>query len=126
MSARLIIVGGGIGGLTAALALHRAGIEVAVHERAPAFTEIGAGLSLWPNATRVLQSLGVLEQVLAEGEPVTQFNLLSPDGKLISAIAITGYETPALCIHRADLHAALRRQLPANCLLPGSTVSSFA
>jgi len=125
MSKKLIIAGGGIGGLTAALALNRTGFDVAVYERAPAFTEIGAGMSLWPNATRVLRSLGVLEQMLVSGEPVTQFNLYRPNGKLISAIAMTGFQTPALCIHRADLHQALRSQLPEGCLIPGQRVKSF-
>jgi 2-polyprenyl-6-methoxyphenol hydroxylase-like FAD-dependent oxidoreductase len=126
MSKKLIIAGGGIGGLTAALAIHRAGFDVAVYERAPAFTEVGAGMSLWPNATRVLHSLGLLEQVLVSGEPVTQFNLYRPNGKLISAIAMTGFQTPALCIHRADLHRALRSQLPEGCLKSGLRVESFA
>jgi 2-polyprenyl-6-methoxyphenol hydroxylase-like FAD-dependent oxidoreductase len=125
MSKKLIIAGGGIGGLTAALALNRAGFDVAVYERAPAFTEIGAGMSLWPNATQVLRSLGVLEQVLVSGEPVTQFNLYRPNGKLISAIAMKGFQTPALCIHRADLHQALRNQLPEGCLNPGKCLESF-
>ena len=112
MSKKLIIAGVGSGGMATALALHRAGIDVTVFERAPAFAELGAGMSLWPNATRVLRSLGVLEQVLLlGGEPVAQFNLYRPNGKLISAIAMTGFQTPALCIHRADLHRALR----ANC-----------
>lgn len=125
MSKKLIIAGGGIGGLTAALALNRAGFDVTVYERSPAFNEIGAGMSLWPNATRVLLSLGVLEQVLAGGEPVTHFNLFRPKGELISAIAMTGFQTPALCIHRADLHQALRSQLPEGCLIPGQHVESF-
>jgi 2-polyprenyl-6-methoxyphenol hydroxylase-like FAD-dependent oxidoreductase len=126
MSKKLIIAGGGIGGITAALALHRAGFDVVVYERAPAFTEIGAGMSLWPNATRVLRSLGVLEHLLVSGEPVTQFNLHRPNGKLISAIAMTGFQTPALCIHRADLHRALRSQLPEGCLISGQRVEAFA
>ena len=125
MNKKLIIAGGGIGGLTAALALNRAGFDVAVYERAPAFAEIGAGMSLWPNATRVLHSLGVLGPVLASGEPVTQFNLYRPNGRRISAIAMTGFETPALCIHRADLHQALRDQLKEGCLIPGQRVESF-
>jgi 2-polyprenyl-6-methoxyphenol hydroxylase-like FAD-dependent oxidoreductase len=125
MSKKLIVAGGGIGGLTAALALNRAGFDVTVYERAPEFTEIGAGMSLWPNATRVLRSLGVLEQVLVSGEPVTQFNLYRPNGRLISEIAMTGFQTPALCIHRADLHRALRNRLPEGSLVPGQCVESF-
>src|ERR1035438_7228 len=52
MSKKLIIAGGGIGGLTAALALNRAGLDGAAYGRGAAFPEIGAGMSLWPNATR--------------------------------------------------------------------------
>jgi 2-polyprenyl-6-methoxyphenol hydroxylase-like FAD-dependent oxidoreductase len=125
MSKRLLIVGGGIGGLAAALALHRAGLDVTVFERAPAFQEVGAGISLWPNATRVLQSLGVLEQVAALGAPVTQFNLQRPNGKLISAIAMNGFATPALCIHRADLHRAVRQLLPPARLRSNQCLEAF-
>jgi 2-polyprenyl-6-methoxyphenol hydroxylase-like FAD-dependent oxidoreductase len=126
MTKKMIVAGGGIGGLTAALALHRAGVDVTVYERAPLFTEVGAGMSLWPNATRVLQSLGALGPVLARGEPVTQFNLHRPNGRLISSIPMDGFPTPALCIHRADLHRSLRDQLPDNCLVPNQQLESFA
>ncbi len=126
MRPKLIIAGGGIGGLAAALALRRAGFAATVFERAPAFAEIGAGMSLWPNATRVLQSLGVLEPVLARGEPVTHFNLLRPDGRAISSIAMTGFATPALCIHRADLHQALLASLPDGSLEPDRRIESFS
>lgn len=64
MRKKLIISGGGIGGMAAALALHRAGMQVTVYERSPAFSEVGAGMSLWPNATRVLRSLDVLGPIL--------------------------------------------------------------
>ena len=71
MGRRLIIVGGGIGGLSAALALEKAGMQADVFERSPVFGEAGTGMSLWPNATRVLKSWGLLETLLSEGEPVT-------------------------------------------------------
>ena len=54
-----VIVGGGIGGLAAAVALRRIGWDVTVLERAREFTEVGAGLSLWPNGLRALELLGV-------------------------------------------------------------------
>lgn len=125
MSRKLIIAGGGIGGMTAALALHRAGHEVTIFERTPAFTEIGAGMSLWPNATRILQALGVMGDVLAHGEPVSQFNLQRPDGRTISTIPMDGFSTPAVCIHRADLHQALRQALTPVRLVGNQTVQSF-
>ena len=126
MRKKLIISGGGIGGMAAALALHRAGMDVTVYERSPAFAEVGAGMSLWPNATRVLRSLGVLEPIVEGGEPVLQFDLHRPDGTLISGIPMTGYETQALCIHRADLHRALRDRLPEGCLVSGLRVEGFS
>ncbi|WP_157420430.1 FAD-dependent oxidoreductase, partial [Actinomadura kijaniata] len=60
-----IVIGGGIGGLAAALALHRGGHRVRVLERAPAFTEVGAGLALQPNALRALDALGLGDTVRA-------------------------------------------------------------
>src|SRR5580658_6329416 len=60
---RLIVMGGGIGGLAAALAASASGCEVQVLEKAERFAEIGAGLQLAPNASRVLQSLGILDDV---------------------------------------------------------------
>ncbi len=87
--------------MAAALALHRAGMNVTVFERAPVFAEVGTGMSLWPNATRVLRSLGVLDRVMARGDEVEQFNLQRPDGTRISRVAMCGFETPALCVHRA-------------------------
>jgi 2-polyprenyl-6-methoxyphenol hydroxylase-like FAD-dependent oxidoreductase len=125
MERRLIIAGGGIGGTAAALALHRAGFEVTLYERAAAFTEVGAGMSLWPNATRVLDALGVLDQLLSVGEPFTRFNLLKPDGRMISTVDMGGYATPSLCLHRADLHRCLRDRLPAGSLEVGQRLVFF-
>lgn len=56
-----IIVGGGIGGLAAAIGLRRAGCDVAVYERAPELDEVGAGLTLWANAIRALDKLGLAD-----------------------------------------------------------------
>jgi 2-polyprenyl-6-methoxyphenol hydroxylase-like FAD-dependent oxidoreductase len=122
----MIIAGGGIGGMTAALALQRAGLEITIFERAPAFAEVGAGMSLWPNATHVLRALGMLDDVLARGESVTQFNLHRPDGKTISTIPMDGFATPAVCIHRADLHQALHQSLQSVRLEPNQVIQSFS
>src|SRR5437588_517179 len=62
-SAPMLIAGGGLGGLTAALALARAGIRCHVLEKADDFVELGAGLQLAPNATRVFADLGILDRV---------------------------------------------------------------
>ena len=64
---RVVIVGAGIGGLTAAIALRRAGMDAVVLERAPELREVGAGISLWPNAINAFRRLGVGEAVEAAG-----------------------------------------------------------
>ena len=60
---RVAIVGGGIAGLATALALRQSGVETAVYERAPELREVGAGIALWPNASRALSSLDVLDTI---------------------------------------------------------------
>jgi 3-hydroxybenzoate 6-monooxygenase len=62
----LLVIGGGIGGLAAAIAASKAGQPVHVIEKAEAFTELGAGLQLGPNATRMLDRLGILADVLTK------------------------------------------------------------
>jgi FAD-dependent urate hydroxylase len=116
MTDKLLIAGGGIGGLSTAIALKEAGLDFELFEQAGTFGEVGAGMSLWPNATRVLQAWGVLKPLLALGEQVSCFNLFRSDGRLISAIPVEGFSTPALCIHRADLHRCLRDALPPGLL----------
>ena len=106
---RVLIVGGGIGGLTAALALGRAGYRVAVYEQAPEFSEIGAGLMLTPNATRVLRHLG-LEAALdraALRPPASVYRRFDDasvigDAPLAEAME-TAYGAPYFHIHRSDL-----------------------
>lgn len=61
---RIVIVGGGIGGLAAAAFLRRAGLSATVYEQAPALTEVGAGILVSPNAVRLLRRLGVMDQLL--------------------------------------------------------------
>ena len=106
---RVLIVGGGIGGLTAALALTRAGYRVAVYEQAPEFSEIGAGIMLTPNATRVLRHLG-LEAALdraALRPPASVYRRFDDasvigDAPLAEAME-TAYGAPYFHIHRSDL-----------------------
>ena len=125
MTDKLLIAGGGIGGLSAAIALHRAGLDFSLFEQSGAFGDIGAGMSLWPNATRVLHAWGVLGPVVALGQPVSRFDLLRSDGRLISTLPVAGVPTPALCIHRADLHRCLRDALPRERLHTDHRLASF-
>ena len=82
------IIGGGIGGVAAAVALHRAGIQVTVYERATEFREVGAGMMLWPNATRVLKEFGLLERVAALSGANQNFLVRSSAGTVLMDIAL--------------------------------------
>jgi 2-polyprenyl-6-methoxyphenol hydroxylase-like FAD-dependent oxidoreductase len=107
------IIGGGIGGVAAAVALHRAGIRATVYERAHELREVGAGMMLWPNATRVLKELGVLERVAALSGPNRHFLVRSSAGSILMNIALGRFDVPALCTRRSDLLDALISALPA-------------
>jgi 3-hydroxybenzoate 6-monooxygenase len=109
----ILIVGGGIGGLTAALALARDGYQVRVLEKAAQFAELGAGLQLAPNATRILSRLGVLDRVLDAGVRPRRLLLRSA----VTADELTAldlgepfaarYQAPYVVMHRSDLLAIL-------------------
>jgi salicylate hydroxylase len=109
----LLIVGGGVGGLACALGLAQQDRQVHVIESAPELAEIGAGIQLAPNATRVLAALGVLDTILeravhprelvymdaVSGERITSIDLGAP--------FLARYGHPYIVTHRSDLHTAL-------------------
>jgi salicylate hydroxylase len=107
------IVGGGIGGLTAALALLRVGIAVEVYEQAPELKELGAGVQISSNGTRVLHALGLGEAIERVGVVVAgkEIRLWSTGQtwKLfdLGAVSVERYGYPYMMFHRGDLHAAL-------------------
>ncbi|MER7705991.1 FAD-dependent monooxygenase [Kitasatospora sp. NPDC097605] len=112
--ADVIVVGGGIGGLAAALALTRQDLRVRVYEQAPAFGEVGAGLQLAPNCTRILDRYGLLAEAASLG--VLPGNIIMKDA--VDAGELTRldlrdlerrYGYPYLVIHRSDLHGILLR-----------------
>jgi 2-polyprenyl-6-methoxyphenol hydroxylase-like FAD-dependent oxidoreductase len=119
-----VVVGGGIGGLGVAAGLHRRGWTVRVLERAPAFTEVGAGISLWPNAFRALAAVGVTG--VGDDRIGVAGGLRDWRGRWIvrmddSALA-TRHTGSAVVAHRAELLDALLAEVPAECRLPGVTV----
>src|SRR5690606_38751566 len=110
---RILVAGGGIAGLTAALAFSRRGFDVAVYERAAAFEEVGAGLQLSPNATRILRRLGVLDSLLplaVQPEAVTlrAASSLAEIARIpLGQAAEQRWGAPYLAVHRGDLHKIL-------------------
>lgn len=107
---RAIVVGGGIGGLATARGLGRQGWDVTVLERRPDLGQIGAGISLWPNALRALHHLGIGDAVERAGARVHGGGLRAWDGRRLSRVELGA---PAVMLHRADLHEILLDGLPA-------------
>src|SRR5262252_8771191 len=113
---QVLIVGGGIGGLTAALALAGQGIAAQVIEQAAAFKEIGAGIQLGPNVFRMFERLGLIEPISALA--VFPNNLIMFDsitGDEVTRIPLdeafrSKFHYPYALIHRADLHNVLLDQ----------------
>jgi salicylate hydroxylase len=113
MTQELLIAGGGIAGLAAAVAATRAGWSARVFEQAQAFSEVGAGVQLGPNVTRILREWGLLDGVLADrvARPVRLVVRDAVDGAQLGTLALADFDSrygaPYVTVHRADLHAAL-------------------
>src|SRR3954452_22905941 len=119
---KVAVVGAGIGGLNAAIALIQRGFDVTVYEQADALGEIGAGIQLSPNASRVFMALGLdkeFEGIAFEPDRHVVRNWKS--GSIVSATQMKGvfrsqYGAGYFGAHRADLHAVLQRAVPASTI----------
>jgi salicylate hydroxylase len=122
---RVAIVGGGIGGLTAARALCRRGIEVAIYEAASELREIGAGVALHPNAMKVFRSLGLEDDVRATaGRSEWLLTRNWKTGRVISrtsrAQQVSLFGSAGVTVHRADLLDVLANSLPSGIVTLGA------
>jgi salicylate hydroxylase len=128
------IVGGGIGGLTAAIALRRAGHRVSVHEQASQWTRVGADVNLTPNVVKALDGLGgqVGAAIRRDGaQPTFRISRDGLSGAETSRLGMGGqaeqrYGAPQVTIHRADLLAALATEVPAADVHLGRRVATLA
>src|ERR1700730_5221653 len=84
----VMIIGGGIAGLTSALALQRSGLAVKVFEQANTSREEGAGVALWSNATQVLSQLGLGDLLHTVGTPITRIMRYTSTGKILSDVPL--------------------------------------
>ncbi|MFE3644031.1 FAD-dependent monooxygenase [Streptomyces sp. NPDC059169] len=128
MGGSAVVVGGGIGGLAAAIGLRRIGWEVTVVERARVLADVGAGISLHANGVRALDVLGVGEAVRAAARPQYTGGTRTPDGGWLARMDGAALErelgTPIVGVPRAVLHRLLRESLPPECLVVGTEVTS--
>ena len=112
------VIGGGVGGLACALSLLQAGFDVHVYERAGALSDVGAGVQVSPNASRVLHRLGLAQELARMGVRPVGFDQRRWDdgGTLLRAplgdAVVEAFGFPYYQLHRADLLAILRRALP--------------
>jgi salicylate hydroxylase len=129
---RVAVIGAGIGGLTAAVALHRAGFAVDVYEQAPELTEIGGGINMGPNAVRVLRRLGLGPGLDRDGvQPLDTHQRRWQDGRTLQKAALNPrceqlYGAPHMTFHRRDLLAVIASGFPAEHVHLGHRLAGFA
>lgn len=126
---KFIVIGGGICGLTTAIALIRSGHEVGVFEAASELREAGAGVVLGANAMRALHALGIHDAVKAAGSEISNMSVCEANGAPISEMdtlkftQISGFHNTA--VHRADLQRILLEHLPEGTVQLGSPFERF-
>jgi 2-polyprenyl-6-methoxyphenol hydroxylase-like FAD-dependent oxidoreductase len=113
---RIAIIGAGIGGLTAALALRQFGFEPQVFEQAPALLDVGAAILMWPNAMRVLHQLGLADAVRQHGGIMEKARWLNYDGRLLNNFRFPKTDLPPMALHRAELQRVLLNALSENSI----------
>ncbi|MEV8536633.1 FAD-dependent monooxygenase [Streptomyces sp. NPDC051211] len=126
------VIGAGIGGLAAAMVLRRAGLHVDVYEQAPVLSEVGAGLHLAPNGSRLLHRLGLGERLREVAvRPEALEVRLWDSGRVVDRQRMgdaweAAFGSPHYTVHRADLHRILADQVPAESIHPGHRCTGFA
>ncbi|MFE3827919.1 FAD-dependent monooxygenase [Streptomyces sp. NPDC059092] len=132
--AKTVIVGGGIGGLAAALAVARRGHRAVVLERAGTFAEIGAGIQLAPNGLHALDRLGLGDAVRARAVHIDELRFMDGvSGEHVASLPLTGvyrrrFGNPYVVVHRGELHGLLVdacRRSPAIELRAGSRATGY-
>jgi 6-hydroxynicotinate 3-monooxygenase len=118
----IAIIGAGIGGLTAAACLRRAGIDVRIYEQARGFTRLGAGIQQAPNSIRVLYALGLKDKLLAHAfQPESNDSRDHDTGALTNSLplgrsVLERHGVPYFLMHRGDLHAMLAELVPQDVI----------
>jgi 2-polyprenyl-6-methoxyphenol hydroxylase-like FAD-dependent oxidoreductase len=128
--ARALIIGGGIGGLCAAIALRRGGIDAQVFEKADSLREVGAGLTIWTNAAKVLRRLNVADEVISHASITERFQLRTWRGDVLDETRPGDlgrrFGCPNFVVHRADLLRALASAVVPETITVGTRCVGFA
>lgn len=126
---KVVIIGGGIGGLTAAIALKRLGIEVKVFERAAEIREVGAGLTLWSNGMTAFRSIGLDQSMLQAGAEVDTFWFRNSQAKLLGCFDMKALSakigSPSVSIYRKDLLHELFSQVDEAEIVTNAQATGF-
>jgi 2-polyprenyl-6-methoxyphenol hydroxylase-like FAD-dependent oxidoreductase len=120
MGQKIVVIGAGIAGLTAAVALARKGLEVEVYEQAPELKEVGAGLGLWGNAFRALRAIGLADEVVRLGGAPAGSGVQNPDGAWLLyqpyEVMHKRWGAGFASVHRAELHRLLADQVDPSAI----------
>jgi 2-polyprenyl-6-methoxyphenol hydroxylase-like FAD-dependent oxidoreductase len=120
-----VIVGAGIGGLAAAVALRRSGWDVRVVEQAATPRELGFALALAPNALEALRELGLKDEVVSRGVEVKAFEVRRPDGRVAKRVDLHGDRVQSVVLLRPALHGTLLDAVGPDALVLGHRVTGF-
>jgi 2-polyprenyl-6-methoxyphenol hydroxylase-like FAD-dependent oxidoreductase len=129
MGPKIAIIGGGIGGLTAAVALARRGLAAEVFEQAPALEEVGSGVGLWPNAMAALEPIGLSGKVAQLAVPVGRQGVRRPDGSWLmyipEGVMAKRWGAGFVIVHRAELQQLLAAELDPAVIHLGARCTGF-
>jgi 2-polyprenyl-6-methoxyphenol hydroxylase-like FAD-dependent oxidoreductase len=127
---RVLIVGGGIGGLTLAAAMQNIGMPFSLFERAPELNDVGAGIQLAPNAVKSLREAGLGEAVMEQGSLTESFEFWTEQGKRLSSTPVGAFGrkhgAPLVFISRPVLLRLLSAQVPEQAIVLASPAESFS